>query len=101
MWVFPSPRHAGRPAADNTIRRRVYEIAEAAGVAEHVNPHRWRHTFATAALDATKDLGAVQDLLGHADPATTRRYTATARTRTRAAVAAGAAYGAPRLAAVG
>ncbi|MCS6963425.1 MAG: tyrosine-type recombinase/integrase, partial [Thermoflexus sp.] len=33
-----------------------------------------RHYFATRVLEATGDLAAVQDLLGHASPTTTRRY---------------------------
>ena len=92
-WVFPSPCAAGRPLADNTMRQRVYDIADAAGVADHVNPHRWRHTAATAALEATRDLAAVQDLLGHQNPATTRRYTLVGRTRMAAAVDGAADYG--------
>lgn len=34
-----------------------------------------RHRAGTRALDATHDLAAVQELLGHASPATTRIYT--------------------------
>jgi site-specific recombinase XerD len=37
--------------------------------------HSLRHRFATAAYNATKDLRAVQQLLGHARPETTARYT--------------------------
>lgn len=99
-WVFPSPVHPGRPVADQTMRRRVYEIAEAAGVDEHCNPHRWRHTVGTATLDGTGNLAVVQDLLGHADPATTRRYSRVAFDRMREAVDVAAAYGAPGLHAV-
>lgn len=94
-FVFPSPVRAGRPVSDSTMRAVVYEIAAAAGVDEHVNPHRWRHTVATSALDATRDLAAVQDLLGHANPATTRRYTLVSLDRMRAAVDAAARYGSP------
>jgi integrase len=93
-WVFPSPVRAGRPVCDSTMRAVFYDIAAAAGVDEHVNPHRWRHTVATSALDATRDLAAVQDLLGHANPATTRRYTLVSLDRMRAAVDAAACYGA-------
>ena len=92
-FVFPSSVRAGRPVSDSTMRAVIYEIAEAAGVDEHVNPHRWRHTVATSALDATRDLAAVQDLLGHANPATTRRYTLVSLDRMRAAVDAAARYG--------
>lgn len=38
------------------------------------NPHSLRHAGATAAYRATKDLRAVQELLGHASLATTQRY---------------------------
>ena len=36
--------------------------------------HALRHTGATLAYKYTRDLRAVQDLLGHADPRTTARY---------------------------
>lgn len=93
VHVFPSRLVAGRPVTDCTMRNIVYRVSDAARVA-HVNPHRWRHTFATAALNGTGDLAAVQDLLGHANPATTRRYTLVADTRLRQAVdAAVSGYG--------
>lgn len=39
-------------------------------------PHKLRHTFATRLAASGADLGEVQDLLGHASPATTRNYMA-------------------------
>lgn len=39
-----------------------------------VNPHSLRHAGATAAYRATRDLRAVQMLLGHSSLATTQRY---------------------------
>lgn len=51
------------------------------------NPHSLRHAGATAAYEATNDLRAVQELLGHASLATTERYLHTSMTRVRAAVA--------------
>lgn len=55
------------------------------------NPHSLRHAGATAAYEATKDLRAVQELLGHASLATTQRYLHTSMDKVRAA-AAGTAF---------
>ena len=83
-WLFPSnhgghltPHHLGKIVSAN--------------LPGELTTHTLRHRCATVAYASTRDLRAVQELLGHAKPETTAIYTAVPDEAVRAAMRAAAA----------
>ena len=67
-------RSGGR-LSGRTVQRRFGQRAKALGMPTTVHPHMLRHSFASHLLQSSGDLRAVQELLGHAQIATTQVYT--------------------------
>ena len=65
----------GRRVGARTVQTRVAYWAKVQGLPVHVHPHLFRHSFASHLLESSQDLRGVQELLGHADIATTQVYT--------------------------
>lgn len=65
----------GAPINPRTVQLRMKTLALQQGLPKRVHPHLLRHTFASHMLESSGDLRAVQELLGHADIATTQIYT--------------------------
>lgn len=58
-----------------SVQKQVAAWARRQGLGVHVHPHMFRHSFATHLLESSQDLRGVQELLGHANIATTQIYT--------------------------
>lgn len=65
----------GRQLSFRQIRNRVELQAKRAGIKEHLHPHLLRHCFASHMLSNSRDLRAVQEMLGHVNVNTTQIYT--------------------------
>jgi integrase/recombinase XerD len=71
--VFLSNR--GTPLNRRTIWQMIRRCAREAGIAKTVSPHTLRHSFASHLLANNAPLRVIQEMLGHADIATTQIYT--------------------------
>jgi integrase/recombinase XerD len=67
--------HRGQGLTRQGLYKIVQRHAVAAGLGDKMSPHTLRHSFATHLLAGGCDLRAVQEMLGHADIATTQLYT--------------------------
>ncbi len=67
-------RRGGR-ISPRTVQARLERWGLRKGAPRGLHPHLMRHSFASHLLESSGDLRAVQELLGHADIATTQIYT--------------------------
>lgn len=73
LALFLSRR--GTRVSPRTVQQRVNEWARRQGAPTGVHPHMLRHSFATHVLESSRNLRAVQEMLGHASLSTTQIYT--------------------------
>ncbi len=73
MPVFPG--RGGATITPRAVQIRLRQLAQRQGLFKRVHPHLLRHSFASHVLESSGDLRGVQELLGHADIATTQIYT--------------------------
>jgi len=73
----------GQRIGERRIQHLIKKYAQQAGIGGRVFPHMLRHTFATHMLNGGADLRVVQELLGHANLASTQIYTHVTRSQMR------------------
>lgn len=71
-WLFPSRRAAGGHLT--TVAKQFRDARSQAGLPGHLVLYCARHTFGTAAYDATGNLAMVMNVMGHTDVRTAMRY---------------------------
>lgn len=65
----------GKVLNPGIVQKQMRTFRTLYGLGENATPHSLRHSFATDMLSATKNLRAVQDLLGHVNLSSTQIYT--------------------------
>ena len=73
----------GSRLSRRSIQEKVRRYAARVGLRSDVHTHTLRHSFATHLLEGGADLRVVQELLGHASPATTQIYTHVTQAKAR------------------
>ena len=78
--VDPAPQELfinqkGHPLTTGGLRYILSRYSGVEGTNHHINPHAFRHTFATTMLANGADVRMVQEMLGHSSISTTQRYT--------------------------
>ncbi len=74
----------GAPLSRKTLWQMIRKYGRVAAIAKPISPHTLRHSFASHLLHNGASLRVIQELLGHADIATTQLYTHVDQARLKA-----------------
>jgi integrase/recombinase XerD len=66
---------SGKPLSGQSVRRMINKYTSVASIEQHITPHMFRHTFATALLEEDVDIRYIQEMLGHSSINVTEIYT--------------------------
>lgn len=72
-WLFVN--RLGNRLSEQSVRFMINKYVDLAGIAMHITPHMFRHSFATLLLEADVDIRYIQKMLGHSSITTTEIYT--------------------------
>jgi len=82
-YLFSTVRRPYKQMGTTAIRNIINKVASRVSTSKKVTPHVFRHSMATNAINNGIELGDLQQLLGHSNPATTLRYTMVSEERKR------------------
>ncbi len=74
---------SSKALSDQAVRRMINKYTSLAAIEQHITPHMFRHTFATALLEEDVDIRYIQEMLGHSSINVTEIYTHVALSKQR------------------
>ncbi len=80
-WLFTPDSTLDRPIAERSIQGAFLIALRKTSIQKPATPRSLRHAFATHLYEADYDIQIIQEILGHADPKTTRIYLHLSRKR--------------------
>lgn len=74
------------PISKDSVSKIIRRYVQAAGITKHVTAHTLRHSFCTHLINQGVNVAVAQDIMGHDDITTTRKYTHTNDSQRRSAI---------------